>query len=61
MLAVVVHYFDTDKKDIVDALLDTVTVETGSAHNLYQNLLLKRSIPWLRITLLALVGKVVLL
>ena len=47
ILAVVVRYFDTDK-DVVDALLDTVAVGNGNAHNLYnavKDLLLKRGVP----------------
>ena len=48
ILAAVVRYLDTDKEDIVDALLDTVAVENVSSHDLYnavKNLLLKRNVP----------------
>ena len=33
--AVKVRYFDEEKQDVVDALLDTVEVESGTAENLY--------------------------
>ena len=35
ILAIVVRYFDADKQDVVDALLDTVSVENGTAQSLY--------------------------
>ena len=38
VLAVVVRYFDEDKQDVCDALLDTIEVEDGSAQGLYQSL-----------------------
>ena len=31
VLAVVVRYFDSKKEDVVDALLDSIIVETGTA------------------------------
>ena len=31
-----VRYFDSNKYDIVDALLDTIEVENGRAQHLYQ-------------------------
>ena len=37
MLAVVVLFFDTDKKDVADALLDTLCVEDGTAAGLYRS------------------------
>ena len=43
----VVRYFDSNKHDIVDALLDTIEVENGTAQHLYQavkSLLKKRGI-----------------
>ena len=45
----VVRYFDSNKDDIVDALLDTIKVENGTAQHLYQavkSLLKKRGIPF---------------
>ena len=36
ILAVVVLYFDSNKHDIIDALLDTIKVENGTAQHLYQ-------------------------
>ena len=36
ILAVVVRYFDSNKHDVVDALLDTIEVENGTAQHLYQ-------------------------
>ena len=35
ILVIVVRYFDTDKEDVVDVLLDTVAIENRSAHNPY--------------------------
>ena len=35
ILAVVVRYFDSNKHDVVDALLDTTEVENGTAQHLY--------------------------
>ncbi len=35
ILAIVVRYFDVDKQDVVDGLLDTVSVENGTAQSLY--------------------------
>ena len=49
ILAVVVRYFDSNKHDVVDALLDTIAVENGTAQHLYQavkSLLKKRGIPF---------------
>ena len=37
MLAVVVRFFDTDKKDVANALLDTLCVEDGTATGLYRS------------------------
>ena len=44
VLAVVVRYFDSKKEDVVDALLDSIIVETGTASGLYDavKLLLRR-------------------
>ena len=36
ILAVVVRYFDSNKHDVVDALLDTIKVENGTAQLLCQ-------------------------
>ena len=36
ILAVVVRYFDSNKYDVADALLDTIEVENGRAQHLYQ-------------------------
>ena len=36
ILAVVVRYFDSHKHGVVDALLDTIEVENGTAQHLYQ-------------------------
>ena len=47
ILAVVAQYFDSNKHDVVDALLDTIEVENGTAQHLYQvvkSLLKKRGI-----------------
>ena len=38
ILAVVVRYFDSNKHDVVDALLDTIEVENGTAQHLYKQL-----------------------
>ena len=49
ILAVVVGYFDSNKYDVVDALLDTIEIENGKAQHLYQAvkyLLKKRGIPF---------------
>ena len=43
-----VRYFDADKQDVVDALLDPVSVENGTAQSLYnavKDLLQERNIP----------------
>ena len=48
ILTVIVRYYDSDEQDVVDALLDTVTVENGTAESLYngvKNLLKERDIP----------------
>lgn len=48
VLAIVVRYFDTNKQNVVDALLDTVTVEYGTAKALYdavKETLKSRNIP----------------
>ena len=39
-----VRYFDSKKEDVVDALLDSIIVETGTASGLYDavKLLLRR-------------------
>ena len=44
VLAVVVRYFDSKKEDVVDALLNSIIVETGTASGLYDavKLLLRR-------------------
>ncbi len=47
-MAIVVRYFDVDKQDVVDGLLDTVSVENGTAQSLYnavKDVLQKRNIP----------------
>ena len=36
ILAVVVRYFDSNKHDVVDALLNAIEVENGTAQHLYQ-------------------------
>ena len=36
LLAVVAQYFDSNKHDVVDALLDTIEVENRTAQHLYQ-------------------------
>ena len=36
ILAVVAQYFDPNKHDVVDALLDTIEVENETAQHLYQ-------------------------
>ena len=36
ILAVVVRYIDSNKHDVVDALLDTIEVENGTAQHLYE-------------------------
>ena len=36
ILVVVVRYFDLRKQNVVDELLDTVTVESGIAQSLYE-------------------------
>ena len=49
ILAVVVRYFDSNKHDVVDALLDTIEVENGTAQHFYlavKSLLKKRGIPF---------------
>ena len=53
VLAVVVRYFDPNKHNVVDTLLDTVAVENGTAQGLFQAVkcLLKRKISLLKILL----------
>ena len=49
ILAVILRYLDSNKHDVIDALLDTVEVENGTAQHLYQAvkcLLKKRGIPF---------------
>ena len=49
ILAVVVRFFDNKKLDVVDALLDTIIVENGSAQGLYHAitaLLQEKNIPF---------------
>ena len=36
ILAVVVQYFDSNKHDVVDALLDTIEVKNGTTQHFYQ-------------------------
>ena len=36
IFAVVVRHFDSNKHDVVDALLDAIKVENGTAQHLYQ-------------------------
>ena len=48
ILAIVVHYFDVDKLDVVDSLFDTVIIESGTAQNLYnaiKNISQEKNIP----------------
>ena len=48
VLAVVVRYFDEEKQDVTDALLDSIEVEDGSAQGLYnslKNMLTEKNIP----------------
>ena len=48
MIAVVVQYFDSNKYDVVEALLDKTAVENETAKHLYQAVkcLLKKEYPF---------------